>query len=171
MSDLDAIYERNAAYVETFDKGDLQLPPNLKTLVICCVDARMVPSAFAGLTEGEALMMRTVGARLSDTAITEAIMLYWLLYGGSGGKVELDVAVIGHTDCGMERLANPEVGSRFAERMGQAVVDAYVIHDADDAVKRDIAKLEADPRKPSGMNVSGHLYDVRTGRLRRVENR
>ena len=165
MSDVSAFYDRNATFASTFTQGDLAIAPQFKTLVICCVDARVDPTHFLGLELGDALVMRTVGARLSGAAITEAALLYWLMYGASEGAVKLAVALIGHTDCGMERLANPEVASRFAERMGHDVVDAYAIGNSEATIRADLAELMSHPQTPDGLTATAHMYDVRKGTL------
>ncbi len=169
MNDLTAFLERNAAFVESFDKGDLPIAPNFKTLVICCVDARVVPAYFLGLEPGDALTMRTVGARLTDTAITEIAVLYWLLKGASDGAVDLKVALIGHTQCGMQRLMDPDVAARFASVLGQEAVDTYRIDDPEQAIWRDLSKLMSDPRTPAALTATGHVYDVTTGEVKTLE--
>lgn len=168
MSDLDTLQERNAAFAAGFDKGDLPIPPTIKTIILTCVDARVDPAHYFGLELGDALTLRTVGARTTDTAITELALLYWLVKGGSGGAVDLDVAVIGHTDCGMAKLADPDTAGRFSERLGQDVVDTYAIGDTEETVRSDVSALIADDRIPEVMSASGHVYDVKTGRVTTV---
>lgn len=168
MPDFADLLERNAAFADAFDKGGLPIPPNIKTIVLTCVDARVDPAHYLGLELGDALTMRTVGARLTDTAINEAILLYWLIKFGSEGAVDLDLAVIGHTNCGMQRLADPEAAARFAEKVGSDVVDTYAIADLAATIRLDIEKLAANPRFPDAMSVSGHIYDVTTGRVSAV---
>ena len=167
--DLTTLLDRNAAFAATFDKGDLPIAPTIKTLIVCCVDARVVPAHFLGLDVGDALTMRTVGARLTDTAITEIAILYWLLKGGSGGAVDLKVAVIGHTDCGMQKLMDPEVAARFASVLGQGAVDTYRIDDPEQTVIRDLATLMADERTPQALTATAHVYDVKTGTVKTLE--
>lgn len=163
MSDLDTLLERNAAFASTFDKGDLPIPPKVNTIVLTCVDARVDPAHFLGLDLGDALVLRTPGARLTDTAVDEAILLYWLLKFGSKGEVDLDLAVIGHTDCGMQRLADPQTAERFAEVVGSDVVAAHAIGDLAATLRLDIEKVTSDLRLPEAMSVTGHIYDVKTG--------
>jgi len=169
MSDFNTLLDRNAAFAAAFDKGDLPIPPNVKTIVLTCVDARVDPAHFLGLELGDALTMRTVGARLTETAITEAILLYWLLKLGSDGKVDLDLAVIGHTNCGMERLADPATAERFAAEVGSDVVASYAIGDLAATIRLDIERMKADPRLPEPMSISGHIYDVTTGKVTTLE--
>lgn len=169
MSDVSTFYDRNESFKSSFTQGDLVIAPRFKTLIICCVDARVDPAHFLALELGDALVMRTVGARLTDAAITEAAMLYWLMYGASDGAVKLGIALIGHNDCGMERLTNPAVAAQFAARVGQDVVDAYAIANSEEVLLQDLARLMSDPRTPDGMTATVHMYDVTTGSLSTVE--
>ena len=169
MADLSTLLERNAEFAASFDKGDLPIPPNVKTIIVTCVDARVDPAHYLGLELGDALTMRTVGARITEAAITEVALLYWLVKGGSGDAVDLSVAVIGHTDCGMGKLADPEVAARFAAQLGQDVVDTYAIDDLDTTILADVARLMSDERKPEAMSVTAHVYDVKTGQVRTLE--
>ena len=76
MSDLSTLYDRNAAFAETFDKGDLPIKPSLSTLILTCVDARVSPEHVAGVELGEALILRNVGARVTDTVCLEVAILW-----------------------------------------------------------------------------------------------
>ena len=165
MSDFAELLDRNAAFAATFDKGDLPIPPKVGTIVLTCVDARVDPAHYLGLELGDALTIRTVGAKLTDAAITEVELLYWLVNLGSQGATDLDLAVIGHTNCGMQRLIEPEAAAFFAEKLGDEVVSTYAIDDLAARISADIARLRSDARFPSAMTVTGHIYDVKTGRV------
>ena len=41
MTATDQLLANNQAYVESFDKGDLPLPPGRKAAVVACMDARL----------------------------------------------------------------------------------------------------------------------------------
>ncbi len=40
MSELPALLDANRSFVESFDKGDLEIPPSRGVLVLTCIDAR-----------------------------------------------------------------------------------------------------------------------------------
>ncbi len=168
LSDFADLLARNAAFAASFDEGDLPIPPNVKTIILTCVDARVDPAHFLGLELGDALTMRTVGARVTDAAVDEAVLLYWLVKFGSQGAIDLGLAVIGHTDCGMRRLADPETATKFAEKVGSDVVAAYAIGDLAATIRLDIEKITSDLRFPAAMSVSGYIYDVKSGLVRAV---
>ena len=93
---LEEVLAANARYVESFgDKGKLPLPPARKFAILTCMDARLHPSKYAGLAEGDAHVIRNAGGRASDDTIRSLIISYKLL-----GTREW--FVIHHTNCGME---------------------------------------------------------------------
>jgi carbonic anhydrase len=95
MSDIEGeVLAANQRYAETFDKGDLALPPARRFAILTCMDARLDPAKFAGLAEGDAHVIRNAGGRASDDAIRSLVISYKLL-----GTREW--FVIHHTDCGM----------------------------------------------------------------------
>ena len=66
---LDKVLVANEAYVSGFgEKGDLARPPARKFGVLTCMDAQLDPAKFAGLSEGDAHVIRNAGARASDGA-------------------------------------------------------------------------------------------------------
>ena len=51
MSSTDDLLANNDAYVASFDKADLPLPPGKKTAVVACMDARLSVYGALGLEE------------------------------------------------------------------------------------------------------------------------
>lgn len=50
---LEEVLAANAHYVETFgEKGKLTMPPAREFAILTCMDARLDPSRFAGLSRG-----------------------------------------------------------------------------------------------------------------------
>jgi carbonic anhydrase len=76
-------------------KGDLALPPARGFAILTCMDARLDPAKYAGLSEGDAHVIRNAGGRASDDAIRSLVISHKLL-----GTREW--FVVHHTDCGME---------------------------------------------------------------------
>ena len=169
MSAIETIYARNRDFAESFDQGELPVKPNLMTIVLTCVDARVSPAHFAGLGLGDALVIRNVGARATETATLEVSILFNLMKLASGGTPpSMGLAIIHHTDCGMAKFAVPEVAAAITNVFGTSdVVDTYAIADSYEAIRADVAA--ARETVPAGIEVSGHLYDVATGKLEQVE--
>ena len=97
---LNEVLAANQKYSASFgDKAGLALPPARGFAVLTCMDARLDPAKFAGLSEGDAHVIRNAGGRASDDAIRSLVISYKLL-----GTREF--FVIHHTDCGMEFFSN-----------------------------------------------------------------
>jgi hypothetical protein len=67
---LNEVLAANEAYARDFgEKGKLPLPPARRFAILTCMDARLDPAKFAGLSEGDAHVIRNAGGRASDDAI------------------------------------------------------------------------------------------------------
>jgi len=96
MGVLDEVLSANEQYAASFGaKKELALPPTRGFAILTCMDARLDPAKYAGLSEGDAHVIRNAGGRASDDAIRSLVISYKLL----GTK---EWFVIHHTDCGME---------------------------------------------------------------------
>jgi len=105
------------------DKGDLPMPPGRSFAILTYMDARLDPAKYAGLTEGDAHVIRNAGGRASDDAIRSLVISYKLL----GTK---EWFVIHHTDCGMETFDNATMGDLLASSLKTSSVDASGWHDS-----------------------------------------
>ena len=91
----DEVLAANEAYTKDFGpKAKLPMPPSRRFAILTCMDARLDPAKFAGLSEGDAHVIRNAGGRASDDAIRSLVISHKLL-----GTREW--FVIHHTDCGM----------------------------------------------------------------------
>ena len=178
MSVLTEVLEANEAYAESFTKGDLALPPARGFAILTCMDARLDPARYAGLSEGDAHVIRNAGGRASDDAIRSLVISYKLL----GTK---EWFVIHHTDCGMEfftdevirgllanSLETAQLGPGGFTDVGEgpgateaAYIDWLTISDQAQSVLADVTRIRHHPLVPDRIPIYGYLYDVRTGRL------
>lgn len=178
MGVREEVVAANDAYAASFDKGDLALPPARRFAVLTCMDARLDPAKYAGLSEGDAHVIRNAGGRASDDAIRSLVISYKLL-----GTQEW--FVIHHTDCGMEFFTNEVMGDLLASSLETAElgpdgfrdvgagpgspvgreIDWLTISDQAGAVVDDVRRIREHPLVPAGIPVYGYVYDVRTGRL------
>ena len=95
MGILQEVLKANEAYAASFGaKSQLALPPARRFAILTCMDARLHPSKYAGLSEGDAHVIRNAGGRASGDAIRSLVISYKLL-----GTREW--FVIHHSDCGM----------------------------------------------------------------------
>jgi carbonic anhydrase len=162
MSTTDELIENSKTYAESFDKGDLPLPPSKKVAVVACMDARLIPTRVLGLEEGDAHVIRNAGGVVTDDEIRSLAISQHLL-----GTEE--IILIHHTDCGMLTFTDDEFRFRLQEETGirpEWAAEAFSDLDAD--VRQCIGRIKASPFIPH-KNVRGFIYDVATGTLREVE--
>src|SRR5262244_798225 len=120
---LSEVLESNSKYATTFgEKSKLAMPPARRFAILTCMDARLDPAKFAGLSEGDAHVIRNAGARASDDAIRSLVISYKLL-----GTREW--FVIHHTNCGMELFTDEIIRGLLAQSLETATVDANGWHD------------------------------------------
>jgi carbonic anhydrase len=176
---LNEVLQANAEYAATFgEKGALALPPARRFAILTCMDARLDPAKYAGLSEGDAHVIRNAGGRASDDAIRSLVISYKLL-----GTREW--FVIHHTDCGMEFFTDETIRKLLANSLETAVLDAngfrdvgkgpgsseaqYIdwltITDQKGSIVDDVCRIRNHPLVPKDIAIYGYLYDVHSGRL------
>ncbi|TMK44775.1 MAG: carbonic anhydrase [Actinobacteria bacterium] len=163
MSIMDRFRKKNEKYAKDFDKGDTPMPPAQRFVVLTCMDARLQPEAFLGMEIGDGHVIRNAGGRASDDALRSLIISSRLL-----GTQEY--AVIHHTDCGMLTFSNDDLRGKLAADTGKDAshMDFLPFSDVDDSVREDVRRIRDNPFIPLDVDVSGWVYDVKTGKLREV---
>jgi len=179
---LDGVLAANASYAANFgDKGNLAMPPAAHFAILTCMDARLDPAKYAGLSEGDAHVIRNAGGRASDDAIRSLVISYKLL-----GTREW--FVIHHTNCGMEFFSDELMRSLLASSLETAALDANGFHDVGkgpgslegefidwltirdqaQSVTADVQRIRNHPLVPKSIPIYGYIYDVKTGKLLEV---
>jgi carbonic anhydrase len=182
MSVLDEVLSANKAYAETFGaKSELALPPARRFAILTCMDARLDPAKYAGLSEGDAHVIRNAGGRASDDAIRSLVISYKLL-----GTQEW--FVVHHTNCGMEFFTDELMRDLLAQSLetaelgddgfrdvgagpgsGEAqYIDWLTIPDAAQSVVDDVTRIRNHPLVPERIPIYGYIYNVHTGELEEV---
>src|SRR5947199_1327551 len=114
---LEEVLRANKDYAATFEqKSKLSIPPKRQFAILTCMDARLDPAKFAGLSEGDAHVIRNAGGRASDDAIRSLVVSYKLF----GTK---EWFVIHHTDCGMLTFTNDIMRDLLAKSLETAVIE------------------------------------------------
>jgi carbonic anhydrase len=161
MSTTDELVANAEAYANSFDKGDLPLPPARKIAVLACMDARLNPYGLLGLKEGDAHVIRNAGGVVTDDEIRSLAISQRLL-----GTEE--IVLIHHTDCGMLTFTDDEFKRSVQDDVGiKPEWAAEAFGNLDEDVRQSIARIEASPFIPH-KNVRGFVYDVHSGTLREV---
>jgi len=135
--------QANRSYSESFDKGELPIPPGRRFAVVTCMDARLDPAKFLGLEEGDAHVIRNAGGVVSDDALRSLIISHWLL-----GTEE--ALVIAHTGCGMLTFTNDDLHSKLADETGADAtgIDFLPFPDLDDSVRASVERVRSSGNWP-----------------------
>ena len=179
MTVLEEVLQANDAYAADFgDKGELALPPARHFAILTCMDARLDPAKYAGLSEGDAHVIRNAGGRASDDAIRSLVISYKLL-----GTSEW--FVIHHSNCGMEFFTDDTIRGLLANSLETAelgadgfvdvgagpgsaegrYIDWLTIEDNARSVTEDVERIRNHPLVPGRIPIYGFIYDVTTGAL------
>ena len=160
MTVVPEFQKANDAYASSFSKGNLPMPPGRQVAVLVCMDARLDPARFLGLEEGDAHVIRNAGGRASDDAIRSLAISQQLL--GTN-----EVVVIHHTDCGMLTFNNEDLRQKLKQELNADAehIDFLPFKDLEQSVRDDVAAIKNSPFLLKNIEVSGFIYDVRSGRL------
>jgi carbonic anhydrase len=151
-----------AAYAESFEKGDLPLPPAKGVAVVACMDARLDVHKILGLEEGDAHIIRNAGGVITDDEIRSLTISQRLL----GTR---EVILIHHTDCGMLTFSDDELKAQIHEDVGlKPHFSMESFSDLEEDVRQSVARIQASPFISHKESVRGFVYEVETGRLREV---
>jgi carbonic anhydrase len=179
MPVLDEVLAANEVYAASFgEKGKLGMPPARQFAILTCMDARLDPAKYAGLSEGDAHVIRNAGGRASDDAIRSLVISYKLL-----GTQEW--FVIHHTNCGMQFFTDDVMRGLLAQSLDTAAlgpegfhdvgtgpgsdeaayIDWLTIPDLERSVVVDVARIRAHPLVPARIPIYGYVYEVESGKL------
>jgi carbonic anhydrase len=170
MTRMTPLLERNEHFARTYTPVALGLPA-AQLLVVTCLDHRVDPAIVLGLQLGDAPVIRNAGGRVTQAVIDDIAFLAFLaeqLSGGQGAADKLfEVAVIHHTQCGTGLLADPSFRHKAAEATGlsEAALEGSVVADPQATIKVDVERLLASTLLSPKVSVSGHVYDIATGRV------
>jgi carbonic anhydrase len=176
---VDEVLAANGKYVASFGaKKDLALPPARGFAILTCMDARLDPAKYAGLSEGDAHVVRNAGGRATDDAIRSLVISHKLL-----GTREW--FVIHHSNCGMELFTDDIIGDLLADSLETAKFDGkawsnpkhghgadaghfvkwHTIKDQASSVVQDVRRIREHALVAKHIPVYGYVYDVRSGQL------
>jgi carbonic anhydrase len=176
---LEEVLNANESYAASFGaKSKLPMPPARQFAILTCMDARLDPAKFAGLSEGDAHVIRNAGGRASDDAIRSLVISYKLL-----GTREW--FVIHHTDCGMLTFTNEMMRDLLSKSLETAsfhngqwrdpgtgggspaaeYIEWLTIKDLAKSVVSDVTRIRNHPLVPNKIPVHGYIYNVSSGKL------
>jgi carbonic anhydrase len=159
---FDALESANDGYVRSGRHHPLPVRPARRLAVVTCMDSRIPVFPVVGLELGDAHVIRTAGARITDDVLRSLALSTHVL----GTRA---VALIAHTDCGL-RDPDGALEARLHELMGHPpeARDWHTFADPEDAVREDAQRLLTWRDRPEGFQVAGYVLDVVDGRLQQV---
>lgn len=138
---------------------------NNQRLAVTCMDARIDPTSAFNIPLGAAHVIRNAGASARD-AFRSLIISQQLL-----GTTE--VLLVKHTGCGMLTFDNDTAHSLVRKNKGEAAakevenLDFLPFPDLEQKVREDVEWLKSKAVE-SGIRVTGWVYEVETGKVRKV---
>lgn len=163
MATFDEMLDANKNYAESFDQGDLPIPPARRVAIVTCMDARIHPEDALGIELGGAHMIRNAGGRVSDDA-TRSLVISQRLLGTN------EVVVMHHTDCGMMSFENEDLAAKIQEDLGVDASghDFLTFTDLEQSVRDDVGALESSELIPDDVAIVGAIYEVESGKVREI---
>lgn len=159
--DFTDVLTANVAYAERFRLAELEAGAAKGLAVVTCMDSRIDPLGMLGLAPGDAKILRNAGARVTDDVLRTLVLGCYLL------GVDR-VMVVAHTSC---RMGSTEEEIHDAIRAAGGpdtrAISFLTTGDQEGALRADVQRVRSWPYLGSVV-VGGFLYDVDTGRLRRV---
>lgn len=163
MSALEYILDANAKFAATYTEADLPPQPSKRVAIVACMDARIDPPRALDLHPGDAHIIRNAGGRVVEALRSLAISQQKL------GTEE--VIIIHHTRCGMATFTDDEIRQSLRESLNADAdhIAFLPFKDLEQSVRDDIEVYRQSPIVRHDVPVTGLIYEVETGRLRRVD--
>lgn len=159
---IDDLISHNGEWAEGFAHAGLPTAPARHLAVVVCMDSRIDVFAALGLDLGEAHIIRNAGGIVTDDVIRSLVISQRFLN-------TTDIVVIQHTRCGMQTFTDDELADALDEETGQRPTwKIGSFKDLDQSVKSSVRTIRHSPFVPHRDQVWGFVYDVETGKLRRV---
>jgi carbonic anhydrase len=152
----------NQRHAETFEASPLEGTAAKGLALLTCMDSRIDPLAMLGLAPGDAKILRNAGARVTDDVLRTLVLASYLLG-------EDRVMVVAHTNCRMTCGAEDDVHAAIRAAGGPDTrsISFLTTDDQESALRADVQRVRSWPYL-GNVTVGGFLYDLNTGRLRRV---
>ena len=152
----------NDAYARDFSLAGLSGRAAKGLAVVTCIDTRIEPLAMLGLAPGDAKILRNAGARVDEQVLSTLVLAHRLL-----GATR--AMVVAHTDCRMSVDGEEELHEALSAAGASDTRDlSFAVGAArEETVRDDVQRIHSSPHL-TGLAAGGFLYDVETGRLRRI---
>src|SRR5947207_15911270 len=117
-ANVDPALERNRAFAAAGGHEGAVVFPNLRLFVITCLDPRVDPAHFLGLSLSDAMVVRDVGGRVTPEVIHDVAFIGQLAENMLPDGPLFEVAVIHHTQCAPGAFPDDNFRHAYAQRIG-----------------------------------------------------
>jgi carbonic anhydrase len=159
MTAIDALLAANSVFATDFVPVAAGAP---RLAIVLCMDARIDPIRALGIPPGHAHIIRNAGGRVVEAfrslAVSQQVM----------GTEE--VAIVHHTECGMQTFTDEELRTRLRERLGTDTdqLEFHSFTDLQESVRYDLSLYRRTPFLRQDIPVRGFIYNVASGRLSEI---
>lgn len=178
---IDEILMNNRRFVQErrYERYETEKYPRKKLAILTCMDTRLtelLPAAI-GLKNGDAKIIRNAGGVTEDAYGSEVKSLLVAIFELGVTKI----VVIGHTDCGVEKLDSTQMIEKMRkrkiklenkEKAGRREIDLNRwlsgIHATEEAVRDTVSLLKEHPLVPKDVDIFGFVMNTKTGELMEV---
>ena len=177
---VDATVDDRTAWARRRREG---IPTDENLLVVACMDERIPIEEALGIELGDAQVFRNAGGKVTDDVIRSAAL--------TTNFFDTDeIIVINHTDCGMMSAPDEAVREGLEAQVGDLddadldpalpelnIGDADLTEwvkmtdDIDEACAAQVTYLRESAFVPDDVTVTGYVYEVESGELRRPGER
>ena len=158
MSAIDDVVLSNRRYVERFP-GPRPLQPKLKLAIVSCMDSRLDLFGALGLEVGDAHLLRNAGGLPTDDMLRSLAISQRKL----GTR---EIAIIHHTNCGMDNFDDEAFRSELAIETGQRPSwDTPGFDDVHEQARRSMEIVRNCAWLPHRDTVRAFVFDVDSGLL------
>jgi carbonic anhydrase len=164
MGVMDDLLAYNRRFAEAHANRHLDVRPTLNLAIVTCMDSRLDVFAALGLQHGQAHVLRNAGGVITDDVIRSLAVSQRRL----GTR---EIALIHHTDCGLQLITDDGFRAELQEATGMApsfAIESFTDVEAD--VRQSIARVRHSPFLLHRDQVRGFVYDVDSARLTEVKS-
>lgn len=162
MSNVEKMLAAASERAKELAAPELSSRPRRKVAVLTCMDTRIEPHSMLGIERGEAHVVRNAGGLVTDDAIRSLSASQRLL-----GTEE--IVVVMHEGCGLCGASEDEFARTLA---ADGTIPSWrlgAFADLERALRSGLARLRGAAELPHRGQISGLIFDPRTGLLRDVE--
>jgi carbonic anhydrase len=160
---MDDLLAFNREFAAVLPRQHLDVRPTLSLAIVTCMDSRLDVFSALGLENGQAHVLRNAGGVITDDMIRSLAISQRRL----GTR---EIALIHHTDCGMQLVSDDAFRLELQEATGMApsfAIESFTDVEAD--VRQSVARVRHSPFLLHRDEVRGFVYDVYTGEIVEVE--